>query len=160
MRWRLAPVLRSIVLAAALALPLPVQAQAPGAHGRGVAILPPAESPDAPPSHPQPPFTPYYSPLTPISSRWRPVVYVPYYPGYCAHHYQVKPCQGVPYGDGGGLGPVAPGCELGLTGYGGYTGAPRDEARLLHLGGNGPYQPVPPDLLDAIHGGPVPAAPH
>jgi hypothetical protein len=129
-------------------------------HGRGVAILPPAESPDAPP-HNQSVFIPYYSPLTPISTRWRPVYYVPYYPGYCSWHVRVKPTCGVPYGDPDPLhlmgNPVSPPDGT----FGPYTGARTDEANLVHLGGNGPFTPSPAgptDIIDLIRGGPAPGA--
>jgi hypothetical protein len=152
----------STVAAALLALPTVALAQTSddlwAYHTRGVAILPPLESPDGPGHHGSLPcFTPYYAPINPISVRWRPVVYVPYYRGYCAKH-KVSPCDGVPYGDGGlfAAGELNP----AMAGYGGYSGAPRDEARLLHLGGNGPYFPSVPgavDLIDVLQGGHGPA---
>jgi hypothetical protein len=128
--------------AAVLSLPLTVAAQAPtctSPHGPGIGILPPTESPDKPSHHPKPLFIPYYSPLTPISSRWRPVQFVPYYRGYCAGHTRVDPHRGVPYGNGGVFGTSAGNCQAGLAdgSYGIYSGAPQDEARLLHLGGAG-----------------------
>lgn len=146
-------------LAGTLALPLTARAgetEKPSRPSRGIAILPPTECPDT--DHPHQwkcLYTPYYSPLTPIPCRWRPVVYIPYYCGYCAD-VRVRPKHGAPYGVPAI--PVSPDDPVyqdpGLAGYGGYAGAPQDEQRLLHLGGNGPYSPINPavtDLIDAIH---------
>jgi hypothetical protein len=152
-----------LLLAVVLVLPTTARAQLPTGdsyHGRGCAILPPVESPDKPPSHPPKLFIPYYSPLTPISVRWRPVVYIPYYCGYCPNH-RVHPRRGVPYGDYGIFGPTECGYGPGVAGFGPFTGARRDEENLLHLGGNGPFYPSltgPTDLIDVLHGGPAPAA--
>lgn len=145
-------------LTGSLGLPSPAEgggSDQPAKRSRGVGILPPTECPDT--DHPHQwkcLFTPYYSPLTPIPCRWRPVVYIPYYCGYCPST-RVRPKHGVPYGEPGiAVHPNDPAyLDPGLSGYGGYTGAPQDEERLLHLGGNGPYQPLVPngmDLLDAI----------
>lgn len=153
---------------AALAAVLSVSAAAAGEHDvRGCAIMSPLDSPDVDSNrflcHRYGYFVPYYgSPLTPISTRWRPIVYVPYYCGYCRPHVRYAY---PPYGDGG-AGLPAPGCNIGsLPGvgtYGPYTRAPRDEATLLHLGGNAPYPPPVPggnDILDGMRGGSEPAGP-
>jgi hypothetical protein len=139
-----------------------------GNHGRGIAILPPIESPDMDRDglHPWWPhhyglFVPYYgSPLTPICTRWRPIAYVPYYCGYCRPHVRYATA---PYGDAGMLPPpgIVPEGDPALTSYGPYTGAPRDEKVLLHLGGNGPYTPSHPgaiDIIDAMGGAHPPEA--
>src|SRR5579884_2298875 len=132
MTRRLSLLVGSLVLAARLAAPAAATAQTSDAlasHGRGIAILPPVESPDAPGRCYQGRFLPWYSPVTPISVRWCPVVYIPYYRGFCPDR-RINPRCGVPYGDAptpGLTGPVDPAAAA----YGGYTGAPRDEARLL-----------------------------
>ncbi len=123
---------------------------------RGVAIMSPLDSPDTDQMrgffhHPYGLFVPYYgSPLTPISTRWAPVVYVPYYCGYHRPHVRFAH---VPYGwDGDGLpapGAVPP-AELTPSNYGPYSGAPHDQARLLRLSGNAPYQPSAPGAIDFI----------
>ncbi len=116
MKRALAVLVGSMALAAVLSFPTAV-----AANERGVAILPPLESPDGPPHH-KGTFVPYYgSPLTPISTRWRPVAYVPYYRGYCRPfvHYAHAP-----YGwDGGGLPPFGAELSPGIHTFGPFTGA-------------------------------------
>jgi hypothetical protein len=150
MRRQFSVLVGSTALATLLSLAATAQA-----NKRGVAIQSPVDCPDAPPHNPNT-FIPYYgSPLTPISTRWRTIVCVPYYRGYCRPHNGRGECR---YGcNGDGL--PGPGCAadglLGAGNYGPYTGAPRDEARLLHLGGNAPYLPSQPgamDIIDAIQG--------
>jgi hypothetical protein len=152
--------------AAAVAALLSLAAAA-RADQRGLAIASPLECPDVKRHHgPHANCTiiPYYSPLTPIPCRWRTVVLVPYYCGYCRpHHLRRQP------GYGGGDGLPGPGCGIDGPGlppsdFGPFTGAPHDEQRLLHLGGNEPYVPAPtgaPDIIDMIRGpGPAGACPH
>ena len=156
--------------ATALALVCVSAASAGDHHGqRGLAILPPLESPDTDNdglcfNRHFGLFVPYYgSCLTPISTRWRVIAYVPYYTGYCRRHASYT---APPYGAVDSLLPAPgeyPEGLLAAPGYGPYTGAPRDEAALLHLGGNGPYQPSVPgaiDFIDLMRGGPgAPGAP-
>ena len=116
---------------------------------RGVAILPPYESPDC------------YD--CPVGGRYK---LVPYYGGYLWDPNCYPPLYGsvttfVPTGPGlgaGGLGsrPAA----YGKYGYGTFSGANQDEANLLHLGGFGPgasgsSQPYQRggDIIDRIQGG-------
>lgn len=144
----------------------------------GVAILSPVETGPPPQGAAlagcfcnfRPVYTPYYSPLTPISVRWRACrsgcgdVYVHYYPGY-----RPKGQRGsnlfVPGGDplvgpawarpaGAHEAPISAACAVGD--YGSYSSAPADENCLRHLGGNGPAAPCPPrnpDLIDIFQGG-------
>lgn len=117
-----------------------------GYHCRGLAIASPLDAPDGYCCwfyHPKSLFVPYYdSPLTPVSVRWRstdchgnPLV-VPYYRGYCSWFHRHGP-YAIESAALPACGPIGP--EAG--GFGPYTGAPRDEAILLRLGGNGllPY---------------------
>jgi hypothetical protein len=143
-----------------------------GAHSRGLAVLPPVESPDTPGlgvksahgglHHWNETFTPYYSsPLTPISNRWRVSVYAPYYRGYCLHHhFGPKP---PPYGsDGWGPGPGPNGSDGSkLNSYGIYTSVLKDDTIFWRMGGNGlvpygtprPPHSGPPDIVDMIQDG-------
>lgn len=102
---------------------------------RGIAILSPLESPDPCDS--------------PVGGCYR---YTPYYPGYspdrrCLVLYgQTDWAYGVPTGQGIGN---------QSAGYGAFTGASRDEAGLLRLGGNNPAgrRTTPGgDLIDRMHG--------
>lgn len=116
---------------------------------RGLAITSPIDCPDVPGCLDRKgSFHPYYSPVIPVSCRWRIVRLVPYYPGYC-----VKSRSGASWGCGGCSfdGTVAAG--VGSGDYGPYSGAPTDEAYLLHLGGGGPGEGPPrttgpADILD------------
>jgi len=106
---------------------------------RGIAILSPLECPDPCDS--------------PVGGRYR---YTPYYPGYsparrCLVLYgQTNWAYATPSSQASGA---------GTADYGALTGASRDEATLLRLGGNGAaprgsYGPFPRgngDLLDRIH---------
>jgi hypothetical protein len=159
--------LGSAVLAAMLSPAATAGARA-GDHGRGCAILSPLESLDAPGHSAANPdaagckctFYPYYSPIIPISCRWRYHPLVPYYCGYCKR---------AP-GCGGAALVFGTGCpDVGLGTYGVYSGAPHDEATLLRLGGGGPLPPhATPDIIDLIQGRggvdgacvPVPGDPH
>jgi len=103
---------------------------------RGLAITSPLECPD-----------PCDSPVGGC------YLYTPYYPGYapdrrCLLIYGQRPMQ---------YATPAPG--TGPANYGAFTGASRDEATLLRLGGNGAgrpgtYRPYPGsgDVIDRIHG--------
>lgn len=105
---------------------------------RGIAILPPLESPDPCDA--------------PVGGRYR---YTPYYPGYapdrrCLVLYgQTSWPEGIPQ-------PQYPANRL--ADYGAFTGARRDEANLLRLGGNSPSarrtappQPGSFDVIDRMH---------
>jgi hypothetical protein len=154
-----------LLVAGAVPLVLPATARAQNEYyhhdTRGLGILPPVESPDGP-DHglstwycDKGPFIPYWSPLTPLCSRWRPICVVPYYPGLCKSTASKVP-PGIYGGWESGPGPLPP-----IADYNGFNGGPRDETRLLHLGGNGPYAPTVPgalDIIDSIHGhhAPVP----
>ena len=140
-----------IVLAAALAQAPTVEARwcRRPAPDRGVAILSPLESPDPCDS--------------PVGGTYK---IVPYYGGYLW-----DPCCFPPmYGPVTSYAPTGPGLGKGAlgarpapyreAGYGGFSGASRDEANLLHLGGFGPsangyYRPHPGngDIIDRIEGG-------
>jgi hypothetical protein len=132
-------------LLAALALPRSAAAQV--LPSRGTAILPPAECPDTPGclERKAGTFTPCYSPLTPISTRWETTRETPYYPGFCPHFGKGRSCCTGEAEIAGGGGPVA-------GDYGTYTGGRRDEAFLRHLGATGPYVPATTDIIDAIGG--------
>lgn len=110
------------------------------ARDRGLAIMSPIDCPD-PCDYP-------------VGGCYR---YTPYYPGYapdrrCLVLYGTTSC--LP-----GMS-SAPGSMRQPADYGAFTGASRDEAGLLHLGGNGPGSKAPyrpyhagsGDLLDRIHG--------
>jgi hypothetical protein len=115
---------------------------------RGCAILPPLESPDCPSANGAAPndigthgaFYPYYSPVIPSSVRWLGHGLVPYYPGFCPKSFcHTWKCGGACDGPWHGDVPIVLEWQGGPAGtYGAYTGAPRDEAFLLHLGGGGP----------------------
>jgi hypothetical protein len=106
---------------------------------RGIAILSPVECPD--------PCD------VPVGGCYR---YTPYYPGYapdrrCLILYGQTPWQ---YG-----GPVSQPMGNRPSDYGAFSGASRDEASLLRLGGNGAggrgtYRPYSGagDVIDQIHG--------
>ena len=116
---------------------------------RGIAILPPVESPDPCDS--------------PVGGCYK---VVPYYRGYLFDPRCVPPEYGTvtsysPTGRGLGAGELggrpAP---YGTGAYGGFTGASQDESNLLHLGGFGPggdgsYRPYLQggDIIDRIRGG-------
>jgi hypothetical protein len=152
---------------AVAALSLGVTAPAHGEHNeRGCAILPPWECPDPPRFNSangdigkKGAFHPYYSPLIPISLRWRDTQLTPYYPGYCAKGKH-GPADG--YCGPGAEFMTAPEGVIGSAGtYGYFTGAGRDDARFSRMGGNGlvPYgAPQPPrggapDIIDMIEAG-------
>lgn len=117
---------------------------------RGVAILSPIESPDR--------FN------RPVGGK---TVVTPYYVDYCPHRHHgprvLVPGNGVGYYVHGGMhGGIHSGVEVNTleqTSYGNYTGASRDEQRLLHLGGGGNIEPpldpseITPDLLDHLPSG-------
>jgi len=108
------------------------------ASDRGLAIASPLECPDPCPS--------------PVGGCYR---WTPYYPGYapdrrCLILYGTSAWQ---------CGGLTPALRNQPADFGSYTGASRDEAALLRLGGNGPgrnstYRPYHGDLLDRIHGQP------
>ena len=135
---------KTLLLAgASLAASLGIQAAHAGGHlfcpapDRGLAITSPLECPD-----------PCDSPVGGC------YLYTPYYPGYapdrrCLPIYGQRPMQ---YSL-----PAPP--PVGTATYGAFTGARRDEAALLRLGGNGAgvprtYRPYPAngDVIDRIHG--------
>ncbi len=116
-------------------------------------------------------YVPYYSPLTPLSVRWRTCnhrsdIYTHYYPGYWACGYRgpnlfvsggdpiAGPAWACPTGGAGCAATSA--CGFASGDYGTYTGAPRDEASLLRLGGSGSGTPGvhhgTPDIIDMIQG--------
>jgi hypothetical protein len=107
---------------------------------RGIAILSPLESPDCCDS--------------PVGGCYR---YTPYYPGYSPD----RRCL-VLYGQTNWAysGPSSPASGNRPADYGALTGASRDEATLLRLGGNGsaprgtynPSSRTSGDLIDRIHG--------
>ena len=107
---------------------------------RGLAILSPLESPD--------PCD------VPVGGCYR---YTPYYPGYapdrrCLILYGTTSWQSGP--------PASPALGNRPADYGTFSGASRDEAGLMRLGGNGaggrgtyrPYHSGAGDLIDRIHG--------
>ncbi len=162
-------VLLTLALAVPLSLASPANAQVTdglGLKNRGLAICSPLDSPDGPGWMPKcwkVPFTPYYSPLVPISSRWKTTRLTPYYPGYWpdkhgANPYAAGGCGGT--GGGPGHGAIQPGDPRFST-YGVFTGAVKDDTLLGKLGGNGlvPYgAPRPPrlnspDIIDMIEAG-------
>lgn len=112
---------------------------------RGVAIMSPLESPDP-------------CPAPPVGGTYCPT---PYYPGYCPDR-RCPTIYGVPYTnghDGPGYFGNAP-APYGRSDYGAFTGASRDEANLLKLGGMGPssrvngrpYQRESVDMIDRLQG--------
>jgi len=117
------------------------------ARDRGVAILPPLESPDPCDS--------------PVGGTYK---IVPYYGGYRWDPRCVPPLYGTvttyaPTGPGLGQGALGARPPYGQAGFGAFSGASRDEAYLLHLGGFGPsvnssYRPYPGngDIIDRIEG--------
>lgn len=126
-----------------------------GSKKRAPAVYSPVDKPDVPhpgavgpkpgPNlgpHNHGTFYPYYSPVIPVANRWRYHKYTPYYPGYC-RPWGKQPCM---YGseDCLGLGPdavIGPGPYT----YGPFTGAPRNEDVLVHLGAGGlTTPPLPP----------------
>lgn len=146
----------------------------------GLAILSPVECPDIPRTgiigvlcschHKKGVYTPYYSPLVPISNRWRGrdchgnTMYTHYYPDLLPRCQRgpnlfvadsgdpwFGPSWGYPDGE-----PTACGSAgSGVGGYGSYTGAPQDEASLKKLGGlgldsNGFQQRGAADIIDRI----------
>lgn len=133
----------------------------------GVAILSPVETGPPPERtfigalcHRHGVYTPYYSPLAPISVRWLPDMRrqdfcVHYYPGYWPSSERgINGCAANP-----GLGGVGS-RAAGVSDYGPYSGAPRDEQSLLRLGGNGPEGPYhngAVDIIDMIQGNRAPA---
>ena len=134
------------IAAFAAALAAPGAANAQIFSKRGTAILPPAECPDGPDCYDKKgTFTPCYSPATPISVRWRTTFETPCYPGYCPNRWHG--------GQYGCCDADAPGCAAGQGGgYGAYSGARRDEAELLHLGGLGPCSPTGVDIISELEG--------
>lgn len=109
---------------------------------RGLAIMSPVECPDLC--------------ETPVGGCYR---YTPYYPGYlpdkCPMLYVPQSGYSVP---GPGFFNNAP-AAYGRSDYGSFTGASKDEATLVRLGGRsnaaGIYQPTNPatgDLIDRIQG--------
>ena len=149
----------STALAGMISLALPGNVQAvslkSGSRTRAPAITSPVDHPDVPGPgavgpkpgpwlgpHAWGTFYPYYSPVIPVSKRWRYHKYTPYYPGYCRPWGKHPPMYGSE--DWLGLGPdaiVGPGA---IT-FGPYTGAPQNETVLLHLGGTGLTPPPPPE---------------
>jgi hypothetical protein len=165
---RVVLLLQTTALAVPLCLAAPASAQVTdglGTHNRGMAICSPLESPDAP-GHGKKswdvPFYPYYSPLVPISSRWKTTRLTPYYRGYCPGNgpdpHAACGLNGA--GCGSGFGPDGP-KDPRFSTYGVFTGAAQDDTRFWRMGGNGlvPYgapQPPrdrPPDIIDMIEAG-------
>lgn len=114
--------------------------------GRGVAIYSPVDSPDRPPfNYPSSwnrYFTPYYSRMIPSSARWYSKSSIPYYRGFC----KSGPANGEPNCLNIPAPEISP-AEQPSGVYGWRTGAPQDESKLLHLGGEGPYQGTFPDII-------------
>jgi hypothetical protein len=109
-----------------------------------ITILSPVESPDPPRKKPEKP---------------EKVILTPYYPGYLPHRYGFFGKRGAYCPTETYFGDAVDAATAAAAGYGMYTGAPRDEARLLHLGGGGlspeivspgsgpmmvPPKPIPP----------------
>ncbi len=148
-RQYLAPSLFGLAAAAQLAAPV-----AGGDHrdpSRGFAIASPVDSPDYPSPHAPKSWNsyhmPYYSRTTPISNRWCPTAIVPYYRGYKRNSKVSRETYGHFVGSPDVAGSATPSADYGL-----YTGAPKDEDRLLRLGGAGPHQGHAGDFIDIIGG--------
>lgn len=157
-------ILQSLALALPLFLAYPANAQVTdglGMKNRGCAICSPLDSPDCPGWMPKcwkVPYWPYYSPLVPISSRWKTCRLTPYYCGYlppkhAPDSYAVGGCDGT----GVPLGAVIPG-DPRFSSYGVFMGAVQNDTLFWRMGGNGlvpycappPPRIGPPDIIDMI----------
>ncbi len=150
MKWQLARLLGVAALLAIAFLAVTVGTRAAD-HSvpakRGIAILPPAESPD------------FYDPG--VGGK---TIYTPYYVDYGPRRH-LGPRFGVPangygyFGKRAGVGVPGPYtvAESGEPRYGEYSGAPKDESYLLHLGGFSGAEAAPapasPDVIDMIRSG-------
>ncbi|MBM4070914.1 MAG: hypothetical protein FJ271_18485 [Planctomycetes bacterium] len=85
-----------------------------------------------------------------------PRFYVPRPPHHRGGHFLTRPglhrsrCACEPAGPGQAFGILDPSVHIPAD-YGIFSGAPRDEARLLHLGADGPHSGNP-DIINLITG--------